>query len=211
MEKRTLPLLVICGLVVLVALVTSASLLIGRVHARAYDTQPAAGTVYHIVNRNSNKLLEVYNGIQQDTALVDQHSATGCTCQNWAFCVANSSTQPNAFYLYNVGTSGGGTHYVLHVPYSATVLGVILEQYHQASGDPSEEWQVIAAQDNGQDNGYVYLQNVNSHLVADDYLFSGYDMSAVEQWSYNGGQNVGYNNQQWQLQPVSGASPFTCP
>ena len=74
---------------------------------------------------------------------------------------------------------------------------MILEQYHQVRGDLSEEWQVIVAQD----KGYVYLQNVNSHLIADDYLFSSNDMSAVIQWIFNG---KGTDNQQWQLRPVPG-------
>ncbi len=204
MKKITLSLLAICGLVTLVVLATCASWFVDRGHVRAYDTRPVTGTVYHIVNRHSNKFLEVYNGVRQDDALVDQYHANGCTCQNWAFCLANSSMQPNAFYLYNVGTSGGETTYVLHVPYASIAPQMILEQYHQVRGDLSEEWQVIVAQD----KGYVYLQNVNSHLIADDYLFSSNDMSAVIQWIFNG---KGTDNQQWQLRPVPGASPFTCP
>ena len=209
MNKKTLLLLAICGLVTLMVLVICVSWFVNRrVSVRAYDTQPVTGTVYTIVNRHSNEFLEVYNDVRQDSAFVDQRSANGCACQYWAFCSVDSSLQSNAFYLYNVGTSGEGTNYVLHVPYASTIPQMILEQYHQVSGDLSEEWQITIAQDNGQSNGYVYLQNVNSHLVADDYLFSKDDMSAVIQWSFNVG---GTDNQQWQLRPVPGASPFACP
>jgi hypothetical protein len=187
MKKGTILLLPICMLLTLV--LTS---FVSSPAARASATSPILGHVYHIVNRNSGKLMEVYNNDSSDGAKVDQWGVSGCQCQDWQFEIADvnsssSGTTDDTEYIYSIVNEGTGGY--LGVPQSSSA-GTQVEDFipsYSSSSSPSGygtnlEWTINETEY----PGYATITNVSSGLVLGIDQGSKADGAKVVQWQDNG-------------------------
>ena len=134
---------------------------------------------YVIVNKKSNKVLDVYNGGTGDGANVDQWGWSGGNNQKWTLThLGNGQYQA-------VGVASGK---LLEVAGASTANGANV-QIWPSNNNNCQKWTVIPA-----GNGNYKLLNVNSGKAVDVSGGSTADGANVLQWPYGGG-----DNQQWRI------------
>ncbi len=198
MKKGTILLLPICGLALTLVITSFVNF-----PAKASATSPLLGHIYNIVNKNSDKLLEVYNGDPSNGAPVDQWASSGCHCQNWQFEVAdyssNGTTNDTSYIYYIVNEKTGG---YLGVPQSSSA-GTQVEDFilssSSSSSPPSSsssssygtnlEWTINETEY----PGYATITNVSSGLVLGIDQGSLEDGAKVVQWQDNGTSDHEWN------------------
>ncbi|QCB95505.1 RICIN domain-containing protein [Cellulomonas shaoxiangyii] len=155
--------------------------------ATAATVDPAAA--YVLVNRNSGKVLDVYNLATSDGARITQWTRGDGAHQQWQFV-----------------SSGDGYHR-LRSKHSGKVLDV--SGWSGADGAPVVQWsdtnganQQWRLQDTT--DGYVMLVNRNSGKALEVQNASTADGGNIVQYSSWGGAN-----QQWRLVRVDGGTPTT--
>ncbi len=141
-----------------------------------------SGNTYKLVNRNSQKVLDVNNASTNNGASVFQWSDNGSDNQKWQIIATGSS-----YKLMNVRSGKA-----LDVEEGSTENGADVIQWSDNGGN-NQRWYLVPL-----NNGYYHLVNVNSGKLLD--VDHGYntDGANVLQWSDNGGAN-----QEWQIIPVS--------
>jgi hypothetical protein len=180
MKKGRMFFLPICGLALTLVLTSFVSS-----PARASATGFRLPQVYQIVNKNSGKLLEVYNNNPSDGALVDQWEDSGCQCQLWRFIIANPSSGPEwTYYIKNVGTGK-----VLDVNQFSTDNGVQLQVWDR-NGGTNQQWTINKTAS----RGYATIKNVSNELVLGVDSERTDDSAPVVQWG-----DTGTPDQQWKL------------
>jgi len=132
---------------------------------------------YRILNRNSNKALEVYNGSTTSGATLDQWTYNGGTNQRWTF-----ADQGNGQYQI-LGVASGKA---VDVNGNSTADGALIDIWPW-SGANNQRWTLTPTGD-----GYFTLTSVNSGKVIDVSGGSTADGASVIQY-----HSVGSNNQQW--------------
>ena len=202
MKKGTLLLLPICGLALTLVITSFVSS-----PTRASATSPLVGHVYQIVNKNSGKLMEVYNNDSSDGAKVDQWESSGCQCQNWQFVTAsynsNGTTDDTryTYYIVNEGTGG-----YLGVPQSSSE-GTQVEAFLSSSSSSSSygtnlEWTINETEY----PGYATITNVSSGLVLGIDQGSSEDGAKVVQW-----QDNGTSDHEWNFECVENCDSSSSP
>ncbi len=180
MKKGRMFFLPICGLALTLVLTSFVSS-----PARADATRFILPQVYHIVNRNSGKLLEVYNNVRQNGALVDQWETSGCQCQQWRFIIANPSSGPKwIYYIKNIGTGKN-----LDVNQFSAAQGVQLQVWN-FNGGTNQQWTINKTAS----RGYATIKNVGNQLVLGVSSERTDDGAPVVQWG-----DTGVFDQQWTL------------
>lgn len=143
--------------------------------------------IYNIISKNSNLLMDVYNGGKDQGVNVIQWPETGGQNQQWKFELLD-----NGFYkitsvlsgmsldVYNAGLSEG--NYVIQWPYH---------------GGANQQWQLIENSDGT--FGFKSRLSLESYkrYVLDVYNGGVTPGVNIIQWSYNT-----KDNQKWYLQPV---------
>ncbi len=209
MKKGILLLLPICGLALTLVITSFVSS-----PTRASVTSPLVGHVYHIVNRNSGKLMEVYNNDPSNGAPVDQWGVSGCQCQDWQFEIASvnsssSGTTDDTEYIYTIVNEGTGGY--LGVPQSSSA-GTQVEDFilssSSSSSPPSSsspsgygtnlEWTINETEY----PGYATITNVSSGLV----LGIDQDGFKVVQW-----QDNGTSDHEWNFECVENCDSSSSP
>jgi regulation of enolase protein 1 (concanavalin A-like superfamily) len=134
---------------------------------------------YRILNRKSNKALEVKNGATANGSITDQWPYTGGSNQKWTLAY-----QSNGDYQL----TGVGSGKALEVAGSSTADGAAVDIYTW-SGANNQKWTITPTGD-----GYFRLKPEHSGKAADVNGGSTADGASVIQWSWNGG-----DNQQWSV------------
>ncbi|MCD9879953.1 RICIN domain-containing protein [Streptomyces guryensis] len=140
--------------------------------------QPAAGTNYRIVNRNSGKPLAIAGNSTADGAPAVQTTGGGA----WTIDAASGGA-----YTLNYVPSGKA----LDVNGFSSTVGLQLQQW-TPTGGTNQQWYLRPTGD-----GYFTIVSHDSGLVADDYGWDTGDGAKVVQYTAGGGIN-----QQWQLVPA---------
>jgi hypothetical protein len=134
---------------------------------------------YRVINKNSRKVLDVYNSGTADNTNVDQWSWTGGSNQKWTLThVGNGQYQ----------AMGVGSGKLLEVLGSSTANGANIEIWSSTSTN-RQKWTIIPS-----GNGNYKFLNVVSGKAADVSSGSTADGANVFQWTYSGG-----DNQQWRI------------
>ncbi|GLY19643.1 hypothetical protein Kisp01_66570 [Kineosporia sp. NBRC 101677] len=166
----------------LAASLTSVLVTIGLVatgtEASAATVQP--GTAYVLINRNSNKALDVFNLATTDGAAINQFSRNDGAWQQWKFLDSGGG-------WYRVQSVHSGK--VLDLP--TTADGIQLVQ----NADRNDARQQFSLADSA--DGHVRLINRNSGKALDVWEHSTADGAKVSQF-----QDLGGANQQWLLVPT---------
>jgi hypothetical protein len=128
---------------------------------------------YQLVNRKSNKVMDVYNLGTADGTPIDQWTYNGGSNQKW-----DIAWQGNGQYRATDVNSGkvidnGGT----------STRGVQLS-INTWNGGTSQLWKVVPDSD-----GFFHITSVNSGLAADVSGASTADGAKVIQWTYSGADN----------------------
>ena len=143
---------------------------------------PNPNSYYKIVNRNSGKVLDVYNNSTADGAIVEQWTDYGTANQQWKFVATN-----NGYYKIINRNSGKD----LDVYNSSTADGGKVDQWTDYSAN-NQQWNVV------QTGSYYKIINRNSGKDLDVYNSSTADGGTVDQWT-----DFNANNQQWSIIQVS--------
>ncbi|GAB3260652.1 family 43 glycosylhydrolase [Kineosporia babensis] len=146
--------------------------------ASAAVVQP--GTAYVLINRNSNKALDVYNLATTDGAAINQFSRNDGAWQQWKFLDSGGG-------WYRVQSVHSGK--VLDLP--STADGIQLVQ----NADRNDSRQQFRLADSA--GGHVRLINRNSSKAVDVWEHSTADGAKVSQF-----QDLDGANQQWLLVPT---------
>ncbi|MDG9674737.1 RICIN domain-containing protein [Micromonospora sp. DH14] len=174
----------------------AAAMLAGGVVVAVGSTPAAAATVdtsswYVLLNRNSNKALDLYNFATNDGARITQWTRNNGNQQQWQF------------------VDSGGGYYRLKSRHSGKVLDVA--NWSTADGAAVNQWTDQNAANQqfrlvDSDAGYVRLVNRNSNKAVEVQNASTADGANVVQYAdWNGA------NQQWQLVRVDGGTTPTTP
>ncbi|MGD9211757.1 MAG: RICIN domain-containing protein [Desulfobacteraceae bacterium] len=143
------------------------------------DTDVETGVNYRIINRNSNKLLEVENADTSDGANVVQWTNNGHACQQWQF-----EDTGDGYYLIRNANSGK----LLEVSYADTSDSANVAQWSDTE-HICQQWSLQSTGD-----GYYIFINRNSGSALDVLEWSSDDGANIIQWPNHGGKN-----QQWKL------------
>lgn len=138
------------------------------------------GTYYKVINKNSNKSLDVNGGSTSDGGNIIQWDYWGGNNQQWSLSASSNS---GYFSITNHNSNK-----VLDVNEQATNAGAGIVQWSY-SGGASQQWQVV-----DQGFGYYKIINRNSGLALDVNGQSKANGGNIIQWYYNSG-----NNQVWQI------------
>jgi DNA-binding winged helix-turn-helix (wHTH) protein len=141
---------------------------------------PIANGVYKVINKSSEKALDVTGASLADGALVIQWPFKGAANQEWKFTSLGSS-------LYQITSMNGGK--ALEGPASSTTNSTLVYQ-RAVNGGANQIWQVVP---NG--DGSFTLLNKSSQLALEVAGSSDAKGAMVIQWAPNGG-----NNQKWFIQ-----------
>ena len=136
-----------------------------------------SGGVYKIVNRNSNKALDVYQQSTADGAVIHQWDYLNANSQQWKLTGAGNGY----FTLTNINSNKN-----LDVYQQGTADDTQIHQW-TASNVNSQKWTLVSV-----GSGYYKIVNLNSGKVLDVYGASTANGGLVKQFTYTGG-----NNQQW--------------
>lgn len=138
-----------------------------------------AGAYYKIINKNSNKSLDVNGGSTANGGTIIQWDYWGGNNQQWSFGILG-----NGYFDINNRNSNK----VLDVSGESTAAGASVIQWDYAGG-ANQQWQII---DIG--FGYYKIINKNSGLSLDVNGQSTSNGGNIIQWYWNSGAN-----QQWQV------------
>ncbi|UJF31472.1 RICIN domain-containing protein [Paenibacillus hexagrammi] len=136
---------------------------------------------YKLINKNSGKLLDVYQASGADGANVIQSTDNGGLNQKWGLV----TTSDGSYKFVNRNSSK-----LLDVYGLSTADGGNADQWAD-NGGANQHWQIV---DIG--GGYYKLINVNSVKLLDVYGASTADGANVNQWADNDGAN-----QAWMITP----------
>ena len=179
---------------VVVAGVTA--VVVGGAAAAVLSTPAAAATVdtsawYVLVNRNSGKVLDLYNLATNDGARITQWTRNNGNQQQWQFVDSGGG-------FYRVKSRHSGK--VLDVYNFSTANGASIVQWSDHNGT-NQQFRLADS-----DSGYVRLVNRNSNKVLEVQGASTADGGNIVQYDdWNG------NNQQWQLVRIDGGGNPTPP
>ncbi|WP_433066160.1 pectate lyase [Dactylosporangium sp. CS-033363] len=139
------------------------------------------------VNRNSGKVIDVYNWATNDGAPVNQWSRNDLAVQQWKFVDAGSG-----YYKIKSVMSGK----VLDLPNATDGLQLV------QNADSGSTTQHFRLQDSS--GGYVRFVNRHSNKVIETWEWSTADGAKLD-----GYQNLDGANQQWQLVKLGSTTPTT--
>ncbi len=145
-------------------------------------TLPDSTDSYYIVNRNSEKALNVRGGSASDSAVIEQYSNGGWDSQKWKFISAGSG-------YYRIENVRSGK--VLDISGKSTADGAACIQYTY-NGGYNQMWQLVESSD-----GYFKIKNRNSGKILDINAMSVADGAECIQYTDNGGWN-----QMWSFVPA---------
>lgn len=134
---------------------------------------------YRVLNRNSNKAMDVQNGSTVDGTPVIQWTYSGSNNQQWTF------TNQGSGQYQILGVASGKA---LEVYQGSSNNGAILDIWPPNTGN-NQKWTITPTGD-----GYFKLTAVNSGKVADVNGGSTADGAGLIQWPYGAGLN-----QQWTI------------
>jgi pectate lyase len=144
------------------------------------------GATYVFVNRHSGKAMDVFNWATNDGAPINQFTRNDSAVQQWRFVDA------------------GGGYYQVRSVHSGKVLelpnandGVQLVQNAAASGNTRQHFRLADSS-----GGYVRFISRHSNKALDLWNWSTADGAMISQF-----QDVGGNNQQWQLVVLGSTQP----
>jgi hypothetical protein len=132
-----------------------------------------------LVNKNSGKYLDIYQGSNADGATIDQWSNTGYYGQIWTLQATDSG-------YYRIVSVNSGK--VLDISQSSTSAGAAAIQWTNYGGN-SQQWKPVDA-----GGGYFKLINRNSGMALGIGGGSNSDGATAIQWTDNGAVD-----QQWKL------------
>jgi len=147
-------------------------------------TQKAIGDIVWIVNRATDKRLQIHKGSVADGVLVQQYKSDRSMFQAW---IASPTADG---YMQFVNTQTGK---LMDVPGGATANGIPIQQYHENGGGANQQWRLIPT-----DSGFVKIQSRATGKLLDINGSSMADGLTLQQWDDNGGGA----NQQWLMIPV---------
>jgi O-glycosyl hydrolase len=153
------------------------TLVIPNVTYSGSTTVPGNG-YYKLLNRNSDKVLDVVSSSTADGGSVDQWTDNGGANQQWSLVAISGG------YYKLVNRNSGK---VLEVSAFSTANGGTIDQWTD-NGGTNQQWSLVAV------GSYYKLVNRNSGKVLEVSAFSTADGGTVDQWTDNGG-----TNQQWSL------------
>lgn len=133
---------------------------------------------FQITNRNSGKLLEVFNALTSDGAAIGQWGPTGHATQRWS--VQDAGSGSIRFVNVNSGK-------LLEIPSAQTADGVDAVQWGP-TGHPTQHWTPVTAA------GWWTFENDNSGKLLEIDGCSTADGAVAQQWPANG-----YPCQEWRL------------
>ncbi|MFG3496298.1 non-reducing end alpha-L-arabinofuranosidase family hydrolase [Streptomyces sp. NPDC047928] len=181
-------------LVLSLVLAVLSSLLLG---ATLLSAPPAAAATvdtnawYVLVNRNSGKVLDVYNLATGDGARITQWTRNDQSQQQWQFVASGDG-------YYRVKSRHSGK--VLDVHNFSTANGGPVVQWTDLNGT-NQQWRLADSAD-----GHVRLIARHSGKALEIQGASTADGANVVQYDDWGGAN-----QQWQLVKAAGSTPGACP
>lgn len=161
----------------------SSSNTICALDAFASISAPDQTAYYKIVNKNSGKVMDVYQGSMNSGANIIQYTYTGGVNQKFQIVKTASGD-------YKIINQKSGK--VLDISGGSTSTGANLVQSDDTNA-ASQHWQLIDA-----GNGYFKIQNTNSSYLADVTGSSTANVAQIIQSS-----DTGVNSQQWQLVKVN--------
>lgn len=132
---------------------------------------------FQVVNRNSGKLLEVFNALTTDGAAVGQWGPTAHPTQRWTLHPVTGGLQ-----LVNLNSGK-----LLEIPSAQTADGVDAVQW-AATGHATQTWVPATS------GGWWTFTNANSGKLLEIDGCSTADGGVAQQWTANG-----YSCQQWRL------------
>jgi hypothetical protein len=141
---------------------------------------------YEIVNKNSGKVLDVFNDSTSDGALIQQWDYSGTANQQWQLVPVDNSGM-----YYEIVSENSGK--VLDVFNDSTSNGAVIQQWDY-SGTANQQWQLVPVDKSGN----YEIVSKNSGKVLDVLDVSSLDGALIQQWDYWGG-----DNQKWQLVPIN--------
>ena len=141
---------------------------------------PIANGTYKIINRNSQKALDVFNNQTVNGSKVDQWGYNGGNNQRWTV------TQLGGGQYKIVGVQSGRA---LDVVSQSVADGALIDIWDYNSGE-NQKWILLPTS-----SGYYKVISAHSVKLLDVNGGSGADGASVIQWHDNGG-----NNQQWSFQ-----------
>lgn len=124
---------------------------------------------FHVVNRNSSKLLEVFSAATTDGAAVGQWANTGHPTQVWRISDLGSTVT-----LTNVNSGK-----LLEIPSAQTASGVDAVQWG-STGHATQKWTATTS------GGYWTFTNSNSGKLLEIDSCSTADGAVAQQWTSNG-------------------------
>jgi hypothetical protein len=143
---------------------------------------PLADGVYRIANRNSGKVLDVYQQSTANGAVVHQWDYAGAASQKWRL----TNTGNGNYTLTNLNSNKN-----LDVYQQSTADNIQIHQW-DALALTSQRWSIISV-----GSGFYKIVNQNSGKVLDVYGSSTANGGLVKQFTYTGG-----SNQQWMLTAI---------
>ncbi|WP_307867775.1 family 43 glycosylhydrolase [Umezawaea beigongshangensis] len=144
---------------------------------------------YVLVNRNSDKALDVYDLATGDGARISQYTRNDGAWQQWQFVDSGGG-----YYRLRSRHSGK----VLDVSGASTANGAALVQWTDRNAG-NQQFRLADSAD-----GFVRLINRTSGKAVDVLDFSTADGADLVQWT-----DLGGTNQQWQLVKLGGSAPGT--
>ena len=200
-EKGTLPLLPICGLIMLMAFTTFVSSPVQAADTNT-TTTPIPGHFYLIKNIQTSQYINLQHDflfwkllqdffLPKDGVLVDQDPLDGCPCQIWLLVPASQGVE----IINSISNK------CLDVNQHSHVYGLQLEQW-DCNGGTNQQWIISPSPGS---LGTI-ITNVSNGLV----LSSNHGLKKLDnpiiQWGFNG-----TNDQQWIFECVNNdGSPTTC-
>lgn len=134
---------------------------------------------FALVNRNSNKLLEIPNASLNDNAVASQYDWTNYNCQLW-----NISKKDTSFIQLQNVNSGK----LLEIKEASKADGALAVQYTK-SGNYCQDWKLIKTS-----QGYYKLQNRNSNKYLEVQNNLTNNGARIGQWG-----STNYACQEWKL------------
>lgn len=141
-----------------------------------------SGAIYKITNRNSGKVLDVYQQSIANGAVIHQWDYAAVNSQHWKITSNSDST----YMIMNMNSSKN-----LDVYQQLINDNVQIHQWEPIS-TASQKWRILSVGD-----GYFKVENANSNKALDVYGGATTNGTLVKQFLYTGGLN-----QQWLLEKL---------
>lgn len=161
------------------------------------DIQPVINGRYVLVNRNSRKVMEVFNSSTANGAVISQRSYKIANNQHWDVTPVDA----------RIG--GDFSYFTIKAVHSGKVPDVYNFSLDNGGGiyqwddnkNVNQQWFLEYV-----DDGWFYIRNRNSAKCLEVANNGFMDGNAIQQWDKDGGPN-----QQWRFVPVGAAIEFVAP